>query len=205
MFKKWFNKQTITVFIMTFVLFNIVPMYAATLQQISVTYNDIKMSINGIILTPDVEPFVYQNRTFVPVRFIAEAFDKDIKYNEITDTVEITDKIIEEEIENMDETLNIKPDEIIDTRRERLPYNSINIELTENCIYENFNTIKYNNNYFITEQDAKKYFQKDFKYSLSKGKTTIMSISPIKKTIIIENEGYIIINDVIYFNTNIEI
>jgi hypothetical protein len=81
-------------FIIGAFLFSIVPIYAATLTAINVTYNNIKISVNGTILETDVEPFVFMNRTFVPARFIAEALGKDIKYNEITDTVEITDKVL---------------------------------------------------------------------------------------------------------------
>jgi hypothetical protein len=66
---------------------------AATQQAINVTYNNIKISVRDQIIPTDTEPFTYNNRTFVPARVIAEALGMDVKYNELTDTVEITDKV----------------------------------------------------------------------------------------------------------------
>lgn len=88
-------KKFILGFILGACIFSIFPIYAATQTAINVTYNNIKLSVRGEIIPTDVEPFVFNNRTFVPARFIAEALGMDVKYNEVTDTVEITDKIAE--------------------------------------------------------------------------------------------------------------
>lgn len=70
----------------------VLPIFADT-RSISVFYNNIRMTLNGRIIETDQEPFILNGRTFVPIRFVAEAFNKEVKYNETTDTVEITDKV----------------------------------------------------------------------------------------------------------------
>lgn len=43
---------------------------------------DIKITLDGNILKTDVAPFIKDNRTLVPIRFISEALNYDIKWNE---------------------------------------------------------------------------------------------------------------------------
>lgn len=86
--KKWFNKQTITVFFLTAILFSTVTIHAET-RTISAFFNNIKIMVDGQIIETDVEPCIVDGRTMVPVRFIAEAFGATVKYNETTDTVEV--------------------------------------------------------------------------------------------------------------------
>lgn len=60
------------------------------LQTIEVLFNNIKVSINGNeVQNMDVEPFIYQDRTFLPIRFVAENLGMDVKFNETTNTVEL--------------------------------------------------------------------------------------------------------------------
>jgi hypothetical protein len=83
-------KKFITGFILGSLLFSIIPVYAITLKTINVSYDNIKISVDGNILKPDTEPFIYNNRVFAPIGYIAEALNKDVKYNKTTDIVEIT-------------------------------------------------------------------------------------------------------------------
>jgi hypothetical protein len=53
---------------------------------------DLKINVNGKSITSDSEPFVYNGRTFVPIRFISEALDKDVIWNDKTKTIDINDK-----------------------------------------------------------------------------------------------------------------
>jgi hypothetical protein len=71
-------------------------------KTIDAFFNNIKIMINGQEVHADTEPFVYNARTYVPVRFIAEAFDKEVKFNESTNTVEITDKVVTDTVDNID-------------------------------------------------------------------------------------------------------
>lgn len=92
-------KQFITGFLVATFLFCSIGIYADN-QAISVFFNNIKISINGKNIVMDTEPFIYAGRTYVPVRFVAEEFDKVVKYNETTDTVEITDRVVTEDVLN---------------------------------------------------------------------------------------------------------
>ncbi|MGC8721403.1 MAG: stalk domain-containing protein [Caldisericaceae bacterium] len=46
-------------------------------------------SVNGETHTMDVSPFISDSRTFVPIRFIAEAFGLSVAWDELTNTVTI--------------------------------------------------------------------------------------------------------------------
>ena len=64
-------------------------------EAISVIYNDIKIEIDGErFIAQDangaiVEPFIYNGTTYLPVRAIAEAFDKKVAWDEQTYTVSL--------------------------------------------------------------------------------------------------------------------
>lgn len=44
--------------------------------------NKIKLEVNGQIIKPDVEPFIENGRTLVPIRFISEALGYNVSWNE---------------------------------------------------------------------------------------------------------------------------
>lgn len=47
----------------------------------------VKIRVNGVIITPDVEPVVLDGRTLVPVRFVAEALGVAVNWDEKNNTV----------------------------------------------------------------------------------------------------------------------
>ena len=61
-------------------------------KTIRVEYRDIKINVNGKRIYPDVEPFIYSGRTFVPIRVISEALNKEVIWNGDTNTIDINDK-----------------------------------------------------------------------------------------------------------------
>jgi hypothetical protein len=68
--------------------------YAATGScSITVTYRDIKLVVDGKLVTPRdaggnaVEPFLYNGTTYLPVRAVGEAFGKDVHWDGKTGTV----------------------------------------------------------------------------------------------------------------------
>lgn len=67
-------------------------------EKIDVLYNDVKIEIDGEeFIAKDVngnvvEPFIYNGTTYLPVRAIATAFDKDVAWDESTYTVKLTTK-----------------------------------------------------------------------------------------------------------------
>lgn len=67
-------------------------------KNIEAFYNNIKLSIDGkMVELKDtkgnaIEPFIYEGTTYLPVRAIAEALGMEVKFNETTNTVELTKK-----------------------------------------------------------------------------------------------------------------
>jgi flagellar hook assembly protein FlgD len=65
-------------------------------QAIEAFFNNIKISIDGNIVElrdtdgNPIEPFIHEGTTYLPVRAIAEALGMEVKFNETTNTVELT-------------------------------------------------------------------------------------------------------------------
>ena len=51
-------------------------------QQIEVQYRDISIVVDGKTVATEVEPFLYQDRTFVPLRAVAEALGKEVTWDQ---------------------------------------------------------------------------------------------------------------------------
>ena len=62
-------------------------------KQIEVTYRDISILVNGNQISSDVEPFIFDGRTFVPVRFISEALGKNVTWDQSKYEVRIADPL----------------------------------------------------------------------------------------------------------------
>jgi len=73
-------------------------------EKIDVLYNNIKIEIDGEeFIAKDVngnvvEPFIYNGTTYLPVRAIATAFDKDVAWDESTYTVKLNSKSATEDV-----------------------------------------------------------------------------------------------------------
>lgn len=61
-----------------------------SLVKIRSLNRDIGIYVNQIKLTPDSSPYLENSRTFVPIRFISEALNAEIKWNSSTSTATIT-------------------------------------------------------------------------------------------------------------------
>jgi hypothetical protein len=61
-------------------------------KPINVAYQDIKLFVNGnaITLQPDEEPFIFNGRTFVPIRFVSEALGQNVEWIDWIKAVKIT-------------------------------------------------------------------------------------------------------------------
>lgn len=76
--------------IATVLTLNAVPAFAETgTQNIPVTYNDIKIVVDGNTVPTSTEPFIYNGTTYLPVRAIGEALGKDVSWDGNTNTVYI--------------------------------------------------------------------------------------------------------------------
>ncbi|MCR4427817.1 MAG: copper amine oxidase N-terminal domain-containing protein, partial [Caldiserica bacterium] len=51
-------------------------------KEIQVFFRDIQIWVDGEMVLPDTEPFIYQDRVFVPIRFIAEALGKEVTWDD---------------------------------------------------------------------------------------------------------------------------
>ena len=64
-------------------------------EEILAHFNNIKIIVNGQQVEmddDDVEPFIYEGRTMVPVRFVSEALGADVDWDGNTNTVIINSK-----------------------------------------------------------------------------------------------------------------
>lgn len=67
-------------------------------EMIEVAFDNIKILIDGLEYQPDdgngnpVEPFIYNGTTYLPVRAIANAFDKDVDWEPQTSTITLGSK-----------------------------------------------------------------------------------------------------------------
>lgn len=85
-------------------------------ESISVIYNNIKIEIDGENFVATnvngeiVEPFIYEGTTYLPVRAIATAFDKDVAWDEQTYTVSLKSKNVETNDETPEKTEDKEPE-----------------------------------------------------------------------------------------------
>jgi hypothetical protein len=63
-------------------------------EEILAHFNNIKITVNGQQIETDVEtpPFIYNDRTYVPLRFVSEALGADVNWDNKTKTVIINSK-----------------------------------------------------------------------------------------------------------------
>lgn len=79
-------------------LVNIPTLARQAAERIEVVYDDIKILIDGKEFQPTdvngntVEPFIYNGTTYLPVRAIANAFDKEVDWEPQTSTVSLGGK-----------------------------------------------------------------------------------------------------------------
>jgi N-acetylmuramoyl-L-alanine amidase len=67
---------------------------SAQMQSIQAFFNDIKIKVNNnLIDTGEDKPFIYNGRTYVPTRYIAEGLGAKVSWNESDNSVEITQNI----------------------------------------------------------------------------------------------------------------
>ena len=94
---KRFRDYMLGVMTVVMILAVALPAMAASYNQnMSVTYRDIKISVNGTYFTPKdangrtVEPFIYEGTTYLPVRATAEAVGYNVTWDNNTSTVFLT-------------------------------------------------------------------------------------------------------------------
>jgi len=77
-------------------------------KTITVSYRNISIYVNGKKMTSEIEPFIYDGRTMVPLRFISEALNKEVTWNEKNSQIDINDKGAPIRIGDLEEATIIK-------------------------------------------------------------------------------------------------
>jgi hypothetical protein len=73
-----------------------IPALAAYTRNMTVSYSDIKINVNGTTFTPKdvsgrtVEPFSYNGTTYLPVRAVADAVGYNVTWDQSSQTVYLT-------------------------------------------------------------------------------------------------------------------
>ena len=98
------NKKVIASLLVSVLVLGLVfGVNAATgTQQIEVNYRDIAIQVNGQTVATDVEPFIFQDRTFVPIRFIAQSLGKMVTWDQEKAQVRVAEPLV------LDESFNGK-------------------------------------------------------------------------------------------------
>lgn len=82
-------KRFISGFVTASLLFGITAL-AASPQAANIFYNNIKIKVYGQeVDTEGNEPFILNDRTYVPARYVAEAMGGEVQWNGETNTVEV--------------------------------------------------------------------------------------------------------------------
>lgn len=68
-----------------------IPTLARTGQEtITVAFNNIRIAVNGNVVATEFDPFVFEGRTYLPVRDVANAVGYDVTWEATTNTVHLT-------------------------------------------------------------------------------------------------------------------
>lgn len=80
-------------FLLSVIFFSSVIVYGDNIiKTIQVAYRNLSIQVNGKIIQSEQEPFIYEGRTFAPLRTIAEAVNKNVEWDNEKNQVNITDK-----------------------------------------------------------------------------------------------------------------
>lgn len=85
-------KDIVATAIITSLVVGSLPVAFAKVSQmnIPVTYNNIKVVVDGKQLITDKEPFIYDGTTYLPVRAVGEAVGKNVGWDGVTQTVTLS-------------------------------------------------------------------------------------------------------------------
>ena len=93
------NKKMIFIYLLTFIFILSLSTFASNYSEyINRTYSNIKIKLNGNYLSPKdedgniVEPFIINGTTYLPIRAIADALDLNVYWDNIMNTVVLSEK-----------------------------------------------------------------------------------------------------------------
>jgi hypothetical protein len=118
------NKRLATTFaillLCVFVVNSSTVSAANGLKKIDAYFKNIKIYVNGKQQTTDLEPFIYGNVTYVPIRLIATALNKNVYWDQATNSVKINDKeqTTIDDVTNLQNQLTLKENQLNQLRYE---------------------------------------------------------------------------------------
>lgn len=81
-------KRTLRILLICIILFLSATSFAGGyFKRIDVLINGTRIEVNGEIIETDTEPFIYNSRTFVPIRAVAEGLGCEVKWDNGTNKV----------------------------------------------------------------------------------------------------------------------
>ncbi len=87
--------QGIVIGLLLAMVFSLPALAKEAVEPIQAVYKNIKIVLDGVLLEPKdvkgnvVEPFIYNGTTYLPVRAIGQAFNKDVRWDGVNNTVYI--------------------------------------------------------------------------------------------------------------------
>ncbi len=90
------KRKAIVFLLVPLILLGLVLSVSAStgMKQIEVAYRDISVLVNGQAVSSDVEPFILEGRTHVPLRFVAESLRENVTWDESLSQVRISDPLV---------------------------------------------------------------------------------------------------------------
>ena len=61
-------------------------------KNLQAKYNNIKILYNGYQVSTEIEPFIVNGTTYIPLRMMAGVFNKDVQWDGTTYTIRVTDR-----------------------------------------------------------------------------------------------------------------
>ena len=108
-------------------------------------------TVNEAVYKLDAPPMIYKDHTYIPIRFIAEALDKEVDWDELNKVVIINDQLNNENIRDilvnslatMDKLKSFTSEEIILTNIKNKSNEKYNIKVTKRASADNKNRTYY--------------------------------------------------------------
>jgi len=89
------------------------PVLARVAQEtITVHFNNIRIVVDGQEVQTELEPFIFEERTYLPVRDVANAAGLEVLWEAATNTVYLTSQANQESIENAKVVENVQDEEL---------------------------------------------------------------------------------------------
>lgn len=103
------STKIVCAILLSFVILGSVIVYGESItKSIQVTYRNISILVNGKTLPSEQESFIYQGRTFVPLRTIGEAVNKTVEWDKAKNQIKISEPFAR--ANSWDELLNYVSD-----------------------------------------------------------------------------------------------